>query len=75
MACSTCHVILEPNLFEKLEEPEIVEEDLLDIAYDLTPTSRLGCQVLINSEFENTVVTLPKFTRNFYVDGFVPKPH
>ena len=43
LACSTCHVILEEEVYEKLEEPDIWEEDLLDMAYGLTPTSRLGC--------------------------------
>lgn len=37
--------------------------------------SRLGCQVLVDESFEGTTVTLPKATRNFYVDGHVPKPH
>lgn len=58
-----------------MEEPDIREEDLLDMAYGLTPTSRLGCQVIVDDTFEGTVITLPKATRNFYVDGFVPKPH
>lgn len=37
--------------------------------------SRLGCQVIVDESFEGTTVTLPKATRNFYVDGHVPKPH
>ena len=45
MACSTCHVILKPELFDKLEEPCEREEDLLDLAPGLTDTSRLSCQV------------------------------
>lgn len=43
LACSTCHLILEEYVYENLEEPDIKEEDLLDMAYGLTPTSRLGC--------------------------------
>jgi hypothetical protein len=38
-------------------------------------SSRLGCQVIVDEGFEGTTVTLPKATRNFYVDGHVPKPH
>lgn len=43
LACSTCHVILEAEIFDSLEELEEEEEDLLDLAYALTATSRLGC--------------------------------
>lgn len=42
---STCHVIIENELFDKLEPACEEEEDMLDLAYGLTPTSRLGCQV------------------------------
>lgn len=42
---STCHVILDNKLFDKLEPACEEEEDMLDLAYGLTPTSRLGCQV------------------------------
>ncbi|RHY20223.1 hypothetical protein DYB37_002542, partial [Aphanomyces astaci] len=75
LACSTCHVIIEEDLFDKLPEPSEEEEDMLDLAFGLTATSRLGCQVMVSPEMENSVVTLPLATRNFYVDGHVPKPH
>ncbi len=75
LACSTCHVILDEKIFKGLPEPEIAEEDLLDLAPGLTPYSRLGCQVIVTEDFQNTKVKLPSITRNFYVDGFVPKPH
>ncbi|TYZ59319.1 hypothetical protein PybrP1_001198 [[Pythium] brassicae (nom. inval.)] len=75
MACSTCHVILADDVYERLEEPCEDEEDMLDMAFGLTDTSRLGCQVIVDKSFEGTTVTLPKATRNFYVDGHVPKPH
>ncbi|GMF29618.1 unnamed protein product [Phytophthora fragariaefolia] len=75
MACSTCHVILEDPVFDQLEEACEDEEDMLDMAFGLTDTSRLGCQVIVDEGFEGTVVALPKATRNFYVDGHVPKPH
>ena len=75
MACSTCHVILEPELFDKLEEPCEREEDLLDLAPGLTDTSRLSCQVKVDERVEGTEIRLPKITLNFYVDGHVPKPH
>ncbi|KAF1336080.1 2fe-2s ferredoxin, partial [Globisporangium splendens] len=75
MACSTCHVVLEDDIYENLEPACEDEEDMLDMAFGLTDTSRLGCQVIVDESFEGTTVTLPKATRNFYVDGHVPKPH
>ena len=45
LACSTCHVILEESVFDKLDEPSDDENDMLDLAFALTETSRLGCQV------------------------------
>ena len=45
------------------------------MAFGLTATSRLGCQVKVTEEMEGMVVRLPKATRNFYVDGHVPEPH
>jgi ferredoxin len=42
LACSTCHVILDNAVYDTLPEPTDDEEDLLDMAYGLTPTSRLG---------------------------------
>jgi ferredoxin len=43
LACSTCHVILTSEIYDQLDEPCEEEEDLLDLAYGLTHTSRLGC--------------------------------
>ncbi|CDW72888.1 probable yah1-ferredoxin of the mitochondrial matrix [Stylonychia lemnae] len=68
LACSTCHVILEEEIFENLESPKEEEEDLLDLAYGLTLTSRLGCQVKVTRAMEGMLVKLPSNTRNFYVD-------
>jgi ferredoxin len=66
-ACSTCHVILEDDVFDALPEAEEKEEDMLDQAYGLTMTSRLSCQVRLAKEFDNMLVVLPAATRNFYV--------
>lgn len=74
-ACSTCHVILEDPVFEKLEDPSEEEEDMLDQAFGLTPTSRLGCQVELTQVLDGIRIKLPTATRNFYIDGHVPKPH
>ena len=75
-ACSTCHCILEDDFFDELEEEvEEDEEDMLDQAFGLTPTSRLGCQLKVDERFDGAVIMLPEATRNFYVDGHVPQPH
>lgn len=74
-ACSTCHVILEDEIYDLSGEPSEDEEDMLDMAFGLTTTSRLGCQVNITKEMDGSVFELPGATRNFYVDGHVPKPH
>ena len=68
LACSTCHVILDSEIYDTLEEPCEEEEDLLDLAFGLTHTSRLGCQVKVTREMEGMTVKLPSATRNFYVD-------
>ena len=68
LACSTCHVILESPIYDELEEAVEEEEDMLDLAYGLTHTSRLGCQVFVTRSMDNMVVKLPSHTRNFYVD-------
>ena len=74
-ACSTCHVILPVDMYDSLPEPSEDEEDMLDMAFGLTETSRLGCQVEITQDMAGVEVELPSATRNFYVDGHVPKPH
>lgn len=68
MACSTCHVIVDPVWFAKLDEPSEDEEDMLDLAFGLTPTSRLGCQVIITEELDGLVVNLPSQTRNLMLE-------
>lgn len=75
VACSTCHVILEPKVYAKLPEASEDEEDMLDMAFGLTQTSRLGCQVEVSEDMAGARVVLPKATRNFYVDGHTPTPH
>ncbi|KAM8960935.1 ferredoxin-2, mitochondrial [Pelodytes ibericus] len=75
LACSTCQVYVSPEFFDKLPEPDEREDDMLDMAPMLQENSRLGCQIIITPELNGAVFTLPKITRNFYVDGHVPKPH
>jgi ferredoxin len=74
-ACSTCHVILNQELYSSLPEPSEDEEDMLDMAFGLTNTSRLACQIDVREDMNGEVIRLPTATRNFYVDGHTPKPH
>jgi ferredoxin, 2Fe-2S len=64
LACSTCHVIVDAAWFKKLEEPTEDEEDMLDLAFGLTQTSRLGCQIVMTEKLNGLVVKLPAATRN-----------
>lgn len=64
LACSTCHVIIEPEWFDALPEASEDEEDMLDLAFGLTKTSRLGCQIIVSDEMDGLVVSLPTATRN-----------
>ena len=64
LACSTCHVIVEDSWFERLKEASEDEEDMLDLAFGLTATSRLGCQIIMTEELDGLTVTLPAETNN-----------
>ncbi len=64
LACSTCHVIIDPEWYELLKEASEDEEDMLDLAFGLTRTSRLGCQLIITEELDGLTVKLPPATRN-----------
>ncbi|KER24644.1 hypothetical protein T265_07741 [Opisthorchis viverrini] len=75
LACSTCHVYVSSPYYDMLPEPVEEEEDMLDLAVFLRDNSRLSCQIYLTKELDGMTITLPKATRNFYVDGHVPKPH
>jgi ferredoxin, 2Fe-2S len=64
LACSTCHVIVDPAWYGKLPAPTEDEEDMLDLAFGLEKTSRLGCQLVITEALDGLVVRLPAATRN-----------
>uniref|UniRef100_A0A0N5AUK2 2Fe-2S ferredoxin-type domain-containing protein n=1 Tax=Syphacia muris TaxID=451379 RepID=A0A0N5AUK2_9BILA len=75
LACSTCHVYVDNESYEKLPEAKDEEDDMLDMAPLLKPNSRLSCQIILNKQLDGMVLTLPQITRNFYVDDYVPQPH
>ncbi len=68
LACSTCHVVVAPEWHDKLKPASEDEEDMLDLAFGLTSTSRLGCQIIMKKELDGLTVTLPAATRNMMVD-------
>lgn len=73
-ACSTCHVIvLDEGLYDRMPEPEDDENDMLDLAFGLTETSRLGCQVSMTKELDGLRVKLPSMTRNLQASDFGTK--
>ncbi|XP_070568485.1 adrenodoxin-like isoform X2 [Ptychodera flava] len=61
LACSTCHLIFEQDVYDNLpEQPTDEELDMLDLAYGLTDTSRLGCQVCVTKEMDGLTVKVPE---------------
>jgi ferredoxin len=70
-ACSTCHVIvLDQEYYDKMPEPDDDENDMLDLAFGLQETSRLGCQVVMKPELDGLRVKLPSMTRNLQSSDF-----
>lgn len=59
-ACATCHVYVDEAFAPIVGEPEAMEEDMLDFAYDVRPTSRLSCQIKVRDEVEGLVVHIPE---------------
>jgi 2Fe-2S ferredoxin len=59
MACATCHVIVDPDHAERVGDPSLEEEDMLDLAVGLQATSRLGCQIVVSEELDGLTVRIP----------------
>ncbi len=68
LACSTCHVIVDPDWFARLDGMSEDEDDMLDLAIGLSKTSRLGCQIVMSEELDGLVVALPDETRNLLLE-------
>lgn len=64
LACSTCHVVVDKNFYDHLSKPSEDEEDMLDLAFGITSTSRLGCQIVMTKELDGLTLTIPGETRN-----------
>lgn len=66
LSCSTCHLIFDPEEMKtlNLDEPSDEELDMLDLAYGLEDTSRLGCQIIVTKNFEGITLRVPKAHRD-----------
>jgi 2Fe-2S ferredoxin len=58
--CATCHVYVDDAWAEVTGEPSAMEEDMLDFAYDVRPTSRLSCQIKVRDDLDGLVVHVPE---------------
>lgn len=59
LACSTCHLIFEKDVYDTLPEKEDEEDDMLDLAFEVTETSRLGCQIRVREDMAGMTVRIP----------------
>lgn len=66
-------IVEDSKVYNKLDEPDDDENDMLDLAFGLTETSRLGCQVKMSPEIDGMVVKLPSMTRNLQASDFEKK--
>ena len=58
-ACATCHVYVDAAWTDKAGKPSAMEEDMLDFAFDVRETSRLGCQIKVTPQLDGLVVQIP----------------
>jgi ferredoxin, 2Fe-2S len=58
-ACATCHVYVDDAWTDVVGKPESMEEDMLDFAFEVRPTSRLSCQIKVTDALNGLVVTTP----------------
>lgn len=73
-ACSTCHIIVsDADMYNKMPEATDDENDMLDLAFGLTETSRLGCQVCMTKELDGLKVQLPAMSRNMQAADFASR--
>lgn len=69
LACSTCHVILPARWHGQIAPASEEEEDILDKAFGVTPTSRLGCQIEVTREMDGMEVLIPDYSTNLRLKG------
>ena len=66
MACSTCHVVVDPAWFARVGKPSESELDMLDLAFDPQETSRLGCQIVLTPELDGLIIEIPSDANNLF---------
>jgi len=66
MACSTCHVVISPDWFDRLPPASADEEDMLDLAADVRRTSRLSCQIMLDAALDGIEVRIPGESRDMH---------
>ena len=59
-ACATCHVYVDDAFADVVGKPQAMEEDMLDFAFDVRPTSRLSCQIKVSDAIEGLIVSIPE---------------
>ena len=59
-ACATCHVYVDEAWKDVVGEPEVMEEDMLDFAWEMKPNSRLSCQIKVSDALDGLIVTVPE---------------
>jgi ferredoxin len=64
MACSTCHLYVDPSWFAKLPSAREEEEDMLDLATAATRNSRLACQITLTDDLDGLILRIPPESRN-----------
>lgn len=67
MACSTCHVVVSPDWFDRLPPASADEEDMLDLAAGVTRTSRLSCQIELTQALDGIVVRIPGVSHDMQI--------
>lgn len=66
-------IVEDADYYDRMPEPDDDENDMLDLAFGLTETSRLGCQVKMTKDLDGLVVKLPSMTRNLQASDFAEK--
>ena len=66
LACSTCQVWVDPAWYDRLDTATDDEEDMLDLAFNLKDTSRLGCQIIVSEALNGLTVEIPPQTRHMH---------
>lgn len=60
LACATCHVYIDADWTDVVGKPEEMEEDMLDMAWDVKPNSRLSCQIMLKNEHNGLILRVPE---------------